>query len=203
MPIPPYYALVSQYGQQFGVDPKLGEAVLERESGGDPRATSPAGARGLMQIMPATGAGLGSAFSSPHPDLYDPNTNVKLGMYYLSQLLRQFHGNRTDAIAGYNAGAGAVEKYHGTPPYAETQRYVKNVEQSYEELGGKSPEDGLNWDVLSPNQHRDAFMRAAGPYVTKTFLASLEQALGTAKPWETVWDLFHKGQSYYGNKPKP
>jgi soluble lytic murein transglycosylase-like protein len=113
-----------------GVDPELIEAIIANESGFDPRATSRTGARGLMQLMPETAASLGVV------DPYDPAQNVRGGTRYLRTLLDRF-GDVELAVAAYNAGAGAVERYGGVPPYAETQNYVRNVLSRYHELRSK------------------------------------------------------------------
>jgi soluble lytic murein transglycosylase-like protein len=120
-------AIVDQLARQYGIDPKLVEAVIIAESGGDATATSSVGAEGLMQLMPGTAAGLGVT------DPYDPVQNVKGGITYLLQMLQLFHGDLKLAIAAYNAGPGAVEKYGGIPPYAETQNYVNEVLGLYQQ----------------------------------------------------------------------
>lgn len=101
------------------------KAVVANESAFDPRATSPAGAQGLMQLEPATALELGVA------DAYDPGQNIEGGTRYIRGLLDRFHGDTALALAAYNAGPGAVEKYGGIPPYAETRAYVDNVLESY------------------------------------------------------------------------
>ncbi|HLZ84244.1 MAG TPA: lytic transglycosylase domain-containing protein [Caulobacteraceae bacterium] len=102
------------------VDPRLAEAVAWRESRFDPSALSPKGARGVMQLMPATAQALGV-------DAADPAGNIEGGVGYLSQMIRRFGGDLTKALAAYNAGPGAVERYGGVPPYAETIAYVDAV----------------------------------------------------------------------------
>lgn len=108
------------------VDPALALAVMQVESGFDPNAVSPKGAMGLMQIMPSTGAELG--VSNPQ-DLLDPQINARAGLKYLSQMLEKFGGDERLALAAYNAGPGAVQRYRGVPPYSETNAYVKRVMQ--------------------------------------------------------------------------
>jgi len=118
--------LVSQNAGRWGVDPALVKAIIANESGFNANATSKTGAQGLMQLMPGTAAGLGVT------DSYDPGQNVFGGTRYIRGLLDRFHGDMRLAIAAYNAGPGAVEKYDGVPPYAETQNYVQNVLASYD-----------------------------------------------------------------------
>jgi soluble lytic murein transglycosylase-like protein len=117
--------LVRTNATAWGVDPALIKAIIANESGFDAKATSKTGARGLMQLEPETAAQLGVA------DAYDPAQNVWGGTRYIKGLLDRFHGDLRLAVAAYNAGAGAVEKYGGVPPYAETQAYVENVLDSY------------------------------------------------------------------------
>jgi soluble lytic murein transglycosylase-like protein len=119
-------ALVSTNAEQQQVDPALIKAIIANESGFNANATSNVGAQGLMQLMPGTAAGLGVTNS------YDPAQNVMGGTKYIKGLLDKFNGNVKLAVAAYNAGPGAVEKYGGVPPYAETQNYVQNVLASYQ-----------------------------------------------------------------------
>ncbi|GAC1302847.1 MAG: hypothetical protein NVSMB19_12440 [Vulcanimicrobiaceae bacterium] len=125
-----YEALTRRIAQEARVDPALVRAVAQTESGFDPHATSAAGAAGLMQLMPATSNALGVA------DPYDPAQNVRGGAAYLHRLLERFHGNVQLAVAAYNAGPGAVERYGGIPPYAETRTYVDRVMAAYRARGG-------------------------------------------------------------------
>lgn len=118
-------SLVSEASLTTGAPPGLVRAVMMAESAGDPAAISIAGAQGLMQLMPGTAAGCGVS------DAFDPNQNVRCGAAYLKQLLDRYHGNATLAVAAYNAGPGAVDRYHGVPPYPETQAYVARVISAY------------------------------------------------------------------------
>jgi soluble lytic murein transglycosylase-like protein len=114
-------ALVDDIAKRSSVDKALLMAVIDVESGGDPFAVSPKGARGLMQLMPQTGARQGA------DDLFDPYQNVAAGTRLLNTLLARF-GDVSLALAAYNAGEGAVRKFGGmVPPYAETQKYVRRV----------------------------------------------------------------------------
>jgi soluble lytic murein transglycosylase-like protein len=119
-------ALVQSNASAWQVDPALVKAVIANESGFDANATSKVGAQGLMQLMPGTASSLGVR------DPYDPQQNVAGGTRYLRGLLDRFGGDARLAVAAYNAGPGAVEKYGDVPPYAETQSYVQNVLASYD-----------------------------------------------------------------------
>jgi soluble lytic murein transglycosylase-like protein len=100
------------------------KALIRQESAGDPKAISDKGAKGLMQLMDSTAAMLGVT------DPFNPSQNIMGGARYLSQLIKRFGGDLVKAIASYNAGPGAVEKYNGIPPYPETRKYVRNVMSS-------------------------------------------------------------------------
>jgi len=121
---------IDESAARYGVDPALVRAVVANESSFDPYATSKAGARGLMQLMPETAARFGVA------DSYDPVANVDGGTRYLRELLDRFGGDARRAVAAYNAGPGAVERYGGVPPYAETQQYVGGVLATYARYRG-------------------------------------------------------------------
>ena len=111
-----------------GVDPDLVRAVAKVESGGNANAVSHAGAKGLMQLMDGTARSVGVT------DSFDPMQNATGGARYLRQMLNRFGGDVTKALAAYNAGPGTVEKYGGTPPFAETQNYVRKVLQTRDQL---------------------------------------------------------------------
>jgi soluble lytic murein transglycosylase-like protein len=117
--------IIFRIGKQQGVDPRFLHAVIWQESKYEQRARSHAGAQGLMQLMPATA----KRFGCNNAD--DPADNILAGTKYLSWLLKRFDGNVSLALAGYNAGEGAVDKYDGIPPYSETQNYVRIITGRY------------------------------------------------------------------------
>ena len=115
-------SLVLQHAQRHALRPELVRAVIQVESGFNPRARSPKGAMGLMQLMPATARELG--VTNP----YDPSQNIRGGTAYLRQLLDRYDGDERLALAAYNAGAGAVDRYgRNVPPYQETRDYVRRI----------------------------------------------------------------------------
>jgi len=114
-------SLVNASGARHNVNAALLASVVQAESGGNPRAVSRTGARGLMQLMPGTAAELNVQ------DSFDPGANVNGGSSYLDQLLTRYHDDVALALAAYNAGPAAVDRYHGIPPYRETRAYVAKV----------------------------------------------------------------------------
>lgn len=117
--------IVSEASEKHGVDSDFIRSVIQQESAGNPHAVSSAGARGLMQLMPATAAQLGVK------DSFSPEQNVHGGAQYLSELLERYHGDAIKALAAYNAGPAAVDRYQGVPPYRETRAYVARVVHNY------------------------------------------------------------------------
>jgi soluble lytic murein transglycosylase-like protein len=125
-PAPGLYAeLIRQAAKKFDVDPGLVRAVIAAESNFDPRAVSPRGARGLMQLMPATATRFGVT------DVFDPGQNIAGGVRYLRYLLDLFEGNLVLALAAYNAGEGVVQSSGGVPNFRETREYVDRVLARY------------------------------------------------------------------------
>lgn len=119
----PYRSLILHYAKRRKLDAAFVAAIIRAESGFNPRARSPVGARGLMQLMPATARGMGASVGR----LYDARTSIAYGTLYLTHV-RAVVGRSTRLIAaGYNAGPGAVKRHGGVPPYAETQAYVRRV----------------------------------------------------------------------------
>jgi soluble lytic murein transglycosylase-like protein len=116
----PYAAEIDAAATKYNVDPALLRGLIRQESNFNANATSPAGARGLTQLMPGTAAALGV-------DPSVPAQAIEGGAKYLRQQLDRFGGDPAKALAAYNAGPGAVQRYGGVPPYAETQSYVRKV----------------------------------------------------------------------------
>ncbi|MGH8504267.1 MAG: lytic transglycosylase domain-containing protein [Gammaproteobacteria bacterium] len=118
--------VIEQYAQIYGVDARMIKAIISVESCFDRHAVSRVGAKGLMQLMPATAQELGVY------DAFNANDNMRGGIRYFSEMLSRFDKNTEFALAAYNAGPRAVEKYNGIPPYEATQQYVKRVLEYYE-----------------------------------------------------------------------
>lgn len=129
VPVSSYDAHIFRTAAAYKVDPLFLHAIIATESAGNPRAVSYVGARGLMQIMPATGRGLGVQPVA----LFDPAVNVDAGARHLKKLQRRYGRNFDLILGAYNAGEGAVARYgNRVPPYAETQAYVRKVMARYE-----------------------------------------------------------------------
>jgi soluble lytic murein transglycosylase-like protein len=123
-------SLLQEAAVRTGLPPALVESVARVESGLRPQAVSSKGALGVMQLMPATAKALDA-------DPRDPAQNIDAGARLLRELLIKYDGDVVKALSAYNAGAGAVDRYHGIPPYAETQNYVDKVIRTYVKAGGR------------------------------------------------------------------
>jgi hypothetical protein len=115
------HEMLAHAGAKHNIDEDLLASVVRAESGGQVRAVSRTGAKGLMQLMPGTASAMGV------DDAFRPEQNISGGTAYLDSLLTRYHDNVALALAAYNAGPGAVDKYHGVPPYRETREYVARV----------------------------------------------------------------------------
>ena len=136
---------VSESATRHGLDPLLIYSIMHQESSFKLGAISPKGARGLMQLMPGTAARYGVS------NIFDPKQNIEGGARYMKFLLDHFDGDLSLALAGYNAGEGAVEKYgFRIPPYAETQEYVRRISRRYNLL--RDPNAALYAPSLSRSQ---------------------------------------------------
>lgn len=125
--------LADAAADKYGLPRELVRSVMHAESGFQRQALSPKGAIGLMQLMPGTAAQLGV-------DAFDPAQNVDAGTRYLRDLLEKYNGGLRHALAAYNAGPGAVDKYNGVPPYRETVNYIVRIERDFFGALGKTPE---------------------------------------------------------------
>jgi len=123
IPEGPWGALIYQAARRNGLNPKVVAAVIGAESAGNAFAVSRVGARGLMQLMPATA----ERFGIHHHQLFDPAQNLEAGSRYLSWLIEQFPNDLAKVLAAYNAGENAVARYGGVPPYRETRGYVRRI----------------------------------------------------------------------------
>lgn len=129
----PYEQQIDAAASKYGIDPAVLKGLIKQESGFNPDAGSSAGAQGLTQLMPGTASSLGVT------NLHDPAQSIDGGAHYLKMQLDRFGGDYSKALAAYNAGPGAVQRFGGIPPYSETQNYVKNVlafAQQYRQDGG-------------------------------------------------------------------
>lgn len=134
------YQIVRDLAPEYGVSPRLVMAVIRAESNFEPAAVSPKNAQGLMQLIPETSL----RFNVRKP--FDPEQNIRGGMAYLRWLLAYFEGSVPLVAAAYNAGEGAVNKYRGVPPFAETRYYVKRIVQIFDKL-----EHPFDPDVTEPS----------------------------------------------------
>ena len=128
-PAPSPAQLADAAADKYGLPRRLVRSVISRESDFQPQAVSPKGAIGLMQLMPATAEALGA-------DPRDPAQNVDAGTRYLRDLLEKYDGGLWHALAAYNAGPGAVDKYQGVPPYRETIDYVGRIDRDLKKAAG-------------------------------------------------------------------
>ena len=152
--------LVQEAGRRHDIDPELIRAVIRQESGFNPLAVSHKGAQGLMQLMPETARRLGVQ------DVFDPAENVLGGAKLLRQLMDRYEGDLDLALAAYNAGEAAVERYGGLPPYRETTDYVDRITQAY----GSHANDGsiVAAETIPPRPRIRAAIGADGSLLIET-----------------------------------
>ena len=120
-----YDPVVRKVAKRHGLEPALIHAIIRAESNYESTAVSPKGARGLMQLMPATAKAYGVS------DYYDPEENIEGGTKYLKDLIKLYAGKTGLVLAAYNAGQEAVKRYKGIPPYPETRDYIKRIQSGY------------------------------------------------------------------------
>jgi soluble lytic murein transglycosylase-like protein len=152
-PRPSLNEVVSQASDRYRLDPDLVSSVIHAESGFNPRAVSPKGAQGLMQLMPQTASKLGVS------NAFDPQANVDGGTQYLRNLLEQYHFDLVKALAAYNAGPQRVAQYGGVPPYFETQAYVARIVR---EFNRKKLEQQKNAQVQAAKAHAASKSASSG-----------------------------------------
>ncbi|MFW6333717.1 MAG: lytic transglycosylase domain-containing protein [Desulfosalsimonas sp.] len=131
-----YGDIIDELSRNSGLRPELVKAVIRTESGFNPRAVSPKGARGLMQLMPV------QTRADDIDDAFDPRQNIEAGTRYLGRLIERYNGNLSLSLAAYNAGPAAVDHYDGIPPYLETRRYVQKVLLYYRQYRKESGQSG-------------------------------------------------------------
>lgn len=164
----PHLDSIDKYAGKYGVDADMVKAVIAVESCYNTSAVSPKGARGLMQLIPETAARFGVA------DSFNSAQNINGGTRYLSWLLKRYNGDLYKAIAAYNAGEGAVDKYKGIPPYNETQHYVRRVLTVYNRLSGEE----VALPEVSASAGSSGIVRKGGGRVSSVFLSPY----GSGKP---------------------
>lgn len=188
-------SIVKRYASVYGLDEALIYAVIRAESNFDPNAVSPAGARGLMQLMPGTAAEMGVT------DIFDPTQNVAGGAQYLFKMMELF-GDKRLALAAYNAGPENVKKHNGIPPFEETKAYVKTVlafEQAY--AGGTS---SPNFTVLATARPSGRFVGVRTPQTSpKPGVYTIHFHSGLTQPADDVQDRDPYWYIVYSNRIYP
>ena len=177
-----HQAVISKYAGQYGVEEAVVKAVIAVESCYNTSAMSPKGAQGLMQLIPETAARFGVN------DSFDSGQNIHGGTRYLSWLMKRYDGDLYKAIAAYNAGEGAVDKYKGIPPYNETQHYVRRVLTAYNGLSGQAmalPAVTTTGKVSSSAGNGVTVKRASA--TGRVSVTYEPPKLGMAKPGRSGW----------------
>ena len=179
--------IVKRYAQYYALPEPLVKAVIRAESNFDPNAVSPAGARGLMQLMPGTALEMGVT------DIFDPEQNVAGGTQYLRKMIDLF-GDKSLALAGYNAGPENVKKYGGIPPFKETQSYVRIVLGFESVYAGGAPVSSLRMASAKP-LHRIQAAPSKGAY-TVVFHSGLTQPADKVEDKEPYWYIEYANRVY-------
>jgi soluble lytic murein transglycosylase-like protein len=133
-----FNSIIEEASSTYSIDKNLITAVIAQESAGNPLAQSPKGAKGLMQLIDSTAKAMGVS------NVYNPRENILGGTKYLKQLLNKYGVNEILALASYNAGPGAVDKYNGVPPYKETQHYIRRISSFKDKLESKRTTESFN-----------------------------------------------------------
>ncbi len=167
-------AIFAKAADKYNVDVNLLKAIGKAESDFNTRSTSHCGAKGIMQLMPATAKFLGVK------DSYDPEQNIMGGAKYISRLIKQYDGNVTLALAAYNAGSGNVRKYGGVPPFKETQNYIKKINKFMSE-GVSIPKKYNSVSITSQTDYSKYTNTSpeVEPTPSKPEVASTEQSSNT------------------------
>jgi hypothetical protein len=150
--------VVNQASSHYRLDPDLVNSVIKAESDFNPRAVSPKGAQGLMQLMPGTASGLGV------PNAFDPQANVEGGTKYLRELLERYNFDLVKALAAYNAGPQRVERFGGIPPYYETRAYVARVVKDFNKK--KLAQQKAAQKTSAPASHVTKTARVGASHIT-------------------------------------
>lgn len=164
-----YSELAASYARRYGLDPEIFVRQMMQESGLNPDAVSPKGAVGIAQIMPATARDPGYGVT-PISDPRDPEEALRFGAEFMRAMLDEFNGDYGLALSAYNAGPGAVKKYGGIPPFAETQNYVSKI------LGGTMQPDvpgGLSMGVSGTMPSEELMLGTTQDEDTETLLRSV------------------------------
>ena len=184
-----YKSEIDDAAQVTGLPPELIVAVMYHESGGNPKAVSRAGARGLMQLMPRTARGLGVS------DPFDPRQNILGGARYLRAQLDRFGGNLALALAAYNAGPGNVYKYkRDIPPFRETQRYVRSIGQLLQ-LYAPSVLQQYAFTAPSLKSFRLPSYNPGEQMMKEAGLTPASQSKKQKPPWRELLELLRRGET--------
>ena len=182
--------------RKYKIDKELIQAVIAVESCFKQKAVSPAGAEGLMQLMPATAERFGVS------DSFNARQNILAGSRYLKWLLNRFDGNLKYAIAGYNAGEGRIDQYKGIPPFKETQRYVKNVLKLYTKLAPQKVLAKTKTIANGTVYYPYASLKKVGGRVHVQYEAPVEQPKPlTSKPGRQGLDFMKSQAPHLYRKP--